>query len=78
MNVHPARVDESRFSPAAEHAAVADRFAREIVRFLAVRVLRLRQLNGKPLARCHHSSRQIDTSVAIPDERMCDHRPSLK
>ena len=33
----------------AQPAVAADRFAREIVRFLAVGVMRLQQLNGKPL-----------------------------
>jgi len=34
----------------AEHAHAADRFAREIVRFLTVLVMRLRRLMGNPLA----------------------------
>jgi hypothetical protein len=34
---------------AAQPAVAADRFAREIVGFLAVFVMRLRRLNGNPL-----------------------------
>jgi hypothetical protein len=35
----------------AQHAVATDRFAREIVRILAVCVARLRRLNGRPFGR---------------------------
>ena len=44
------RVADRNERPAAEHAHAADRFAREIVRFLTVCVVRSRRLMGNPLA----------------------------
>ncbi|MDQ2999589.1 MAG: hypothetical protein M3R61_21355, partial [Chloroflexota bacterium] len=43
----PSNVGSQRAQP----AVPADRFAREIVRFLAVCVVRVRRLNGNPLCR---------------------------
>jgi len=40
---------DTRTTAAAEHGIAADRFAREIIRFLAVIVARLRRLMGRPL-----------------------------
>jgi hypothetical protein len=40
---------DERHAPAAQPAVPADRFARKIVRFLAVVQMRSRQLNGNPL-----------------------------
>ena len=46
------RAAQRNDEPAAEHAHAADRFAREIGGFLAVLVVRLRRLMGKPFGRC--------------------------
>jgi hypothetical protein len=43
----------------AQPAVPADRFAREIVRFLARCVMRLRLLNGNPLGARHQSLYQL-------------------
>jgi hypothetical protein len=42
-------------SQRAEHAPAADRFAREIVGFLTVFVVRSRRLMGRPLGGSHHT-----------------------
>src|SRR4051794_38285053 len=53
---------------AAQPAVAADRFARKIVRFLAVCVVRSRQLNGNPLdgASIDRSRAMAYTVVVVP------------
>ncbi len=45
----------------AEHAHAADRFARKIVRILAVVVMRSQRLMGRPLGRNHQRPHQMNT-----------------
>jgi hypothetical protein len=56
---------EMRREPAAQPAVPADRFARKIVRILAVCVMRLRQLNGNPLGGVLSKQCQPDTHAKL-------------